>query len=305
MERITQRAMAKINLGLDVVRRLANGYHQVKMVMQSVRIYDELRFEKTKEGICLETDHALLPTGGDNLAVKAARLIAKEHPFCGGVKITLKKKIPMAAGMAGGSADAAAVFHGLNSLFSLGMDREEMMRLGVRIGADVPFCIAGGTMLSEGIGEILTPLPAPPRAFLVIAKPAVDVSTAYVYGNLHVETLQDHPDIEAVIEGIRSGSLEKMCVRMENILEHVTAEKYPIIKEIKTIFNKCGASVSLMSGSGPSVFALFAQREWAEAAYGTLKESGLAPSLFLTEFADTGCESAPRRRQWRNGDERG
>ena len=181
METLTLKAMAKVNLGLDVVRRMENGYHQVKMIMQSINLYDELTFEKTESGIWLLIDREELPADDTNLIYKSAKLIAEKYSLPCGVKITLKKNIPMAAGMAGGSTDAAATFHGLNRLFSLGMNIEEMKQLGVKIGADVPFCLIGGTMLSEGIGEVLTPLPKVPEAYLVIAKPDISVSTKYVY----------------------------------------------------------------------------------------------------------------------------
>lgn len=288
MEKITLKAMAKVNLGLDVVRRMENGYHEVRMIMQTVGLYDELTFEKAEEGISLYIDDASLPADESNLVYKAAALTKREHPFPG-VRITLKKKIPMAAGMAGGSSDAAAAFHGLNRLFSLGMDLEEMKRLGVRIGADVPYCIVGGTMRSEGIGEILTPLPEAPEAYLVIAKPDISVSTKYVYENLHVETVAHHPDIAAVEAGIRAGDLDGMCLPMENILETVTEKKYPVIARIKELLRDSGAVTALMSGSGPTVFGIFRTRRDAQAAYERMEKSGLAKQLFITTFSNVTC----------------
>ena len=289
MEKLTLRAMAKVNLGLDVVRRLENGYHEVKMIMQSVDLYDELTFEKTESGISLVIDKEELPADESNLIYKSAKLIAENYPLPCGVRISLKKNIPMAAGMAGDSTDAAATFHGLNHLFSLGMDIEEMKRLGVKIGADVPFCMVGGTMLSEGIGEVLTPLPTVPQAFLVIAKPDISVSTKYVYENLHVETITKHPDMEAVEEAIRKGDLVEMCARMENILENVTQVKYPVIAQIKEKLKENGAITALMSGSGPTVFGVFKEKSSAESACAEMQKCGLAKDLFVTEFSKTSC----------------
>lgn len=287
MRTFTLKAMAKVNLGLDVVRRMENGYHQVKMIMQTIDLYDELTFERIEEGIVLQIDDEALPADENNLIYKAAALVLACHPFPGGVKISLKKKIPMAAGMAGGSTDAAATFHGLNRLFSLGMDMEEMKRLAVRVGADVPYCLVGGTMLSEGIGELLTALPKAPSAFLVIARPDIAVSTKYVYENLHVERLAHHPDIDSVRAAIERGDLDGMCRSMENILETVTEKEYPVIAEIKRKLVEEGAMTALMSGSGPTVFGIFASRECADQACRAVRESGLARQLFVTVFSDT------------------
>lgn len=288
MEKITLKAMAKVNLGLDVIKRLENGYHQVKMIMQTINLYDELTFEKAEQGITLQIDDAYLPADESNLVWRAAALIKEHTPF-DGVKISLKKRIPMAAGMAGGSTDAAAVFHGLNRLYDLGMDVARMQRLGVKLGADIPFCIAGGTMKSEGIGEILTPLPAPPAAFLVIAKPDISVSTKYVYENLHVETISHHPNMDAVEQAIRNGDLDAMCHSMENILETVTEKKYPVIAQIKAVLKAAGAQSALMSGSGPTVFGIFKDEERAEAACAELAKSGLAKERFVTTFSQHTC----------------
>ncbi len=293
MEAFTLQAMAKVNLGLDVIRRLENGYHEVRMIMQTVHLYDELTFETADAGIHLQVDRRDLPGDETNLVYKAAKLIMEEHPVSGGVKITLKKQIPMAAGLAGGSSDAAAVFHGLNRLFSLGMDVEEMKRLGVRIGADVPFCIVGGTMLSEGIGERLTPLPGISEAHLVIARPDIHVSTKYVYENLHVEQVAHHPDMDRVEAAVRDGDLDNMCYYMENILETVTERKYPEISEIKTRLKNCGAVTALMSGSGPSVFGIFKTAHQAEMACGELKKQGIAKDLLVTYCTNRGCVEKP------------
>ena len=289
MDCVKRKAYAKINLGLDVVRRLENGYHQVHMIMQTVELYDELTFEQAEAGIHLQTDTEALPCDERNLVCKAARLIMEQYSVTKGVKITLRKRIPMAAGLAGGSADAAAVFHGLNRIFDLGMDEGAMQKLAVRIGADVPFCIVGGTMRSEGIGEILTPLPPVAGGIVVIAQPDVDVSTKYVYDNLHVETIAHHPDIKAVEAAVRAGDRSGMCEHMENILETVTERRYPVISELKASLKNSGAQAALMSGSGPSVFGIFPTTEQAAAACDALRKEGKAKHLHIAAFTDRGC----------------
>lgn len=285
MERIFRQAYAKINLSLDVLRRREDGYHELRMVMQTVDICDDLMIERTDEpGIEIRTDREELPVNGDNLIYKAAELLFCEKGIRQGVRVTLTKRIPIAAGMAGGSADAAAAMHGLNELFGMGYSLEELQRLGVKLGADIPYCLAGGTMLSEGIGEILTPLPASPACFLVVAKPDLNVSTAFVYGNLHADSLSYHPDVDGMVEALRTGSLKGITDRMGNVLETVTAKKYPVIEQIKGLLRDQGAENALMSGSGPSVFGVFTQRGQAEAAARAVADRGLAGQIFVTAF---------------------
>ena len=285
MERIFRQAYAKINLSLDVLRRREDGYHELRMVMQTVDICDDLMIERTDEpGIEIRTDREELPVNGDNLIYKAAELLFGEKGIRQSVRVTLTKRIPIAAGMAGGSADAAAAMHGLNELFGMGYSLEELQRLGVKLGADIPYCLAGGTMLSEGIGEILTPLPAPPACFLVVAKPDLNVSTAFVYGNLHADSLPYHPDVDGMVEALRAGSLKGITDRMGNVLETVTAKKYPVIEQIKGLLRDQGAENALMSGSGPSVFGVFTQRGQAEAAARAVADRGLAGQIFVTAF---------------------
>ena len=299
MEQITRKAYAKINLGLDVMRRRPDGYHEVKMIMQTVGIYDILTFQRKErcEGIPqitikLEQEDVLgtaplkedIPCDESNLIYKAAALIMKTYNIQESVEITLWKNIPVAAGMAGGSTDAAAVFHGLNEMFALSMNFETMKELGVLIGADVPYCIMGGTALSEGIGEILTPLPAPPPAHLLIAKPDIHVSTKFVYENLHADRLQFHPDIDGMMEALKAGNLVGIAQRMENVLETVTVREYPVIRQIKEEMKRNGALNALMSGSGPTVFGIFKERGAARECFEALKKQGLAKQIFVTEF---------------------
>lgn len=284
-EQTSQRAYAKINIGLDVLRRRNDGYHEVRMIMQTVDIYDDLLFEKTKQpGIVLRTDHEELPIDGDNLVCKAAALLFREKGINEGVKITLTKRIPIAAGMAGGSSDAAAAMRGLNELFQMGYSTKELQELGVKLGADIPYCIVGGTMLSEGIGEILTPLPAPPDCFLVVAKPDINVSTGFVYGNLRADMLTEHPDIDGMIEALNMGSLKGITDRLGNVLETVTTKEYPIIEELKALLCNRGAQNALMSGSGPTVFGIFTDRSLAEAAAKEVRERGFAKQVYVTVF---------------------
>ena len=286
MERISINAMAKINLGLDVLRRRENGYHDVKMIMQTVNIYDTLDFVKLQESkIVVKTDTMELPTDENNLIYKAAKLLFDKCGVKEGVEITLTKRIPIAAGMAGGSTDAAAALVGINTLFELNLSMDELKEVGVKIGADVPYCIEGGTALSEGIGEILTKLPDAPDCFVVVAKPEISVSTKYVYENLHANELKVHPDIDGMVEAIKEGNLDGVCKRMENVLETVTETKYPIITEIKNLLKDAGAENSLMSGSGPTVFAIFKEEEIANKALELVKKSGLAKQSFVTVFA--------------------
>lgn len=289
MDKTTQRAYAKINIGLDVLRRRTDGYHEVKMIMQTVDIYDELVLEKREQpGIELCTDNSELPIDGDNLIYRAAALLFQEKKITEGVSIKLTKRIPIAAGMAGGSADAAAALRGLNELFDMGYSLPELQALGVRLGADIPYCLAGGTMLSEGIGEILTPLPAPPAAYLVIAKPDINVSTAFVYGNLHADRLTRHPDIDGMIDALQKGDLHGITDKLGNVLETVTVKEYPVIEEIKELLRKQGAENALMSGSGPTVFGLFDDDELAEQAYSELREGSLARQVYLTGIFNRG-----------------
>lgn len=289
MDYITRKAYAKINLGLDVLRRRPDGYHEVKMIMQTVGIYDVLTFRK-REGagdfpdISISLDKEELPCDKNNLIYKAAELVMEAYNIKKGVDITLNKNIPIAAGMAGGSTDAAAVFHGLKELFELPMSLEDMKLMGVKIGADVPYCMIGGTALSEGIGEILTPLKAPPEAFLLIAKPDIHVSTKFVYENLHADTLSFHPDIDGMVRALQEGDLKGITDRMGNVLETVTIREYPIIEEIKEEMKKGGAQNALMSGSGPTVFGIYKEKEAARRSSAKIEELGLAREIFVTEF---------------------
>ena len=287
MAQITRKAYAKINIGLDVLRRREDGYHEVRMIMQTVDICDDLIFERMAQpGIVIRTDREELPVDGNNLIYKAADLLFREKRIIEGVKITLTKRIPIAAGLAGGSSDAAATMRGLNELFGMGYSVKELQELGVKLGADIPYCLVGGTMLSEGIGEILTPLPTPPDCFLVVVKPDINVSTGFVYGNLHADRLTYHPDIDGMIEALRTGSLSGVTDRLGNVLETVTVKEYPVIEEIKSLLRSKGAENALMSGSGPTVFGIFQKKATAEAAAQAVSDQQLAGQIFVTTFCN-------------------
>lgn len=290
MKEIDLKAMAKINLSLDVVRRREDGYHEVRMIMQTVNLYDEITLKKTTTtaGINVITDVEFLPTNQDNLVYKAAKLLMDEFQIQEGLEITLKKSIPVAAGMAGGSADAAAVLLGVNELFSLSLSKEQLMERGVKIGADVPYCVLGGTALAEGIGEKLTPLPDAPECYVLIAKPDIEVSTKFVYENLHANQLKVHPDIDGMIEEIQQGSLLGVADKMGNVLETVTVKAYPVIQEIKDTMKQNGAVNSMMSGSGPTVFGLFDTKELAQQAEEALKTRNDLSTLLITTLVHRG-----------------
>lgn len=287
MEKIIKKAYGKINLGLDVLRRRPDGYHEVKMIMQMVDIYDTLTFEKREDNqIVLSANREEIPCDESNLIYKAAKLLFDYKQVAYGVNIHLEKRIPVAAGMAGGSTDAAAAFTGLNELFELGVSQQELMELAVKVGADVPYCILGGCALSEGIGEVLTPLPNPPYCEMVIAKPDINVSTKYVYENLNLPELKTHPDIDGMREAIEAGSLDGIINRLENVLESVTVKKYGIIQDIKDEMISLGASNAIMSGSGPTVFGFFDSKEEAETAKEKILEKELAKEVFVAHFME-------------------
>ncbi|MBD5543218.1 MAG: 4-(cytidine 5'-diphospho)-2-C-methyl-D-erythritol kinase [Lachnospiraceae bacterium] len=288
MEELKKKAYGKINLGLDVLGKRPDGYHEVKMIMQMVSVYDELTFRKIPEpGIRIAADKEELPLNEDNLIYKAAKQMLERLGSSQGIFVTLKKNIPIAAGMAGGSTDAAATLLGLNELLEGNIPMEELLEMAVKIGADVPYCILQGTALSEGIGEVLTPLPVPPACSLLIGKPDINVSTKYVYENLQLDTLKQHPDIDGMRRAIEEQDLEGITERMENVLETVTIQRYPVIGEIKEAMLKAGALNALMSGSGPTVFGVFDSKELAEKAKKELDGIGLVKELFVAEFVNS------------------
>lgn len=285
MDKISLKALAKINLGLDVVRRREDGYHEVRMVMQTIHLFDRLNIEKTKDaGISIKTNLSFLPVNENNLIYKAGKLLVDEFNITEGVSVELDKRIPVAAGMAGGSTDAAAMLYGMNKIFDLGLSMQELKDRGVKIGADVPYCLMRGTALAEGIGEKLKSLPPMIKCPVLIAKPQISVSTKFVYENLRLDENTVHPDIDALIQDIKDKDLHEVCNHMGNVLETVTIPNYPIIDEIKKKMMSNGAIGAMMSGSGPTVFGLFEDEETAKKAYKEMKKSELAKQVYLTDI---------------------
>lgn len=279
------RALAKINLGLDVVGKRGDGYHEVRMIMQTIQMYDVLEIEKKAEpGITLTTNIPYVPTDERNLVYKAARMLMDEFHIEEGLTMNLEKFIPVAAGMAGGSSDAAAAFVGVNRIFGLGLSEEELMKRAVKVGADVPYCVMRGTALAEGIGEKLTRLPRLPQCYVLVGKPGVNVSTKIAYENLNLnDPAMVHPDIDGMVNAIHEGDLDGMISRMGNVFEPGIIRRYPIIREIKALMENNGARKAMMSGSGPTVFGIFDSKEKMEQAATVLRDSKLAKTVFATE----------------------
>ncbi|RCX16080.1 4-diphosphocytidyl-2-C-methyl-D-erythritol kinase [Anaerobacterium chartisolvens] len=267
MNSIELEARAKINLSLDVTGRRDDGYHTVKMIMQTVALHDRVMLETAREGIEIQCNCRWVPSNESNIAYKAAKLLMETAGVKTGVKIVIDKRIPVAAGLAGGSSDAAAVLKGLNTLLELGLSTNELIRVAKQIGADVPYCILGGTMLAEGIGEILTALSPLKGVAVVLVKPKIGVSTAWVYSNLDLKNISRHPDTDLLISAIKNRDLSTLCKNTQNVLETVTIPKYGVIQRIKDTLMELGAIGSMMSGSGPTVFGVFKNAGTAERAY--------------------------------------
>lgn len=284
------KAYGKINLALDVLGRRQDGYHEVRMIMQTVGLHDRIDLYRISgPDIRIETNLFYLPVNEQNLAYRAARLLLDEFNIRQGVSIHLRKFIPVSAGMAGGSTDAASVLFGVNKMFGLGLSGRELMERGVKLGADVPYCLMRGTALSEGIGEKLSALPPMPQCQVLIAKPGISVSTRTVYESLDAMDLakKDHPDIDGMVEAIRGRSLMEVAGKFGNVLELVTGEKYPVISRIEKVMKDYGAVNAMMSGSGPAVFGLFANPGAAQSAYEALRygsASELAKQVYLTNL---------------------
>ena len=278
---ITLKAYAKINIGLDVTGKREDGYHLIKTVMQQVDLYDIVSLEKA-DGISFETNSGDVPVDDTNLACKAARIMMDMYGVSG-VRINLDKRIPVAAGMAGGSTDGAAVLVGINELYELGLTIDELCKVGVKLGADIPFCIKGGCALCEGIGEIMTDVENNTSMYVLVTKPNLFVSTPHVYKGLGLSVGpavgEGHPDIDGVINALRIGDTKKVATTMGNYLEKVTASEYDIIEELKHDILMAGALGSNMSGSGPTVFGLFDSMEAALAAEAELKDK--YPDIFV------------------------
>ena len=285
MDKLQLKAYGKINLGLDVIRKRPDGYHDLDMIMQMVDVYDDVIIEKKAgEEIVVKADAAVLSNGKDNLAYMAAKMLFDEFGIKSGVEITIHKRIPIAGGMAGGSSDCATTLIGINEMFNLGLSKQQLMERGVKLGADVPYCVLGGTAIARGIGEVLTPLPTPPQCHVIIAKPPISVSTAYVYGHIRPDEITKRPDIEQMTLAIKEQDLNKLSDLLYNVMEEVTVSEYPVIEKLKSFMLENGALNSIMSGSGPTVFGLFDDRKKAQAAMKALDSKELTEQLYLTKF---------------------
>ncbi len=284
---LSLKAYAKVNLALDVLRRREDGYHDVKMIMQNLDIYDELEFEvidrDTEDvNITLTVNKEGIPTDDRNLVYKAIALLFDAYNIKSHIAVNLIKNIPAEAGMAGGSTDCAAALKAVNILYGLGLSTDELMGYGVKLGADVPYCILGRTAISEGIGEILTPIKGLPNVHIVVAKPPVNVSTKEIYTNLKANELSKHPDVDGMVEALESQNLYAVAQRMENVLETVTVTMHPEIEELKDLMKEQGALNAIMSGSGPTVFGLFDDKDKAWDVAMMISDRKLAPEVFIT-----------------------
>ena len=280
MKEITRQAYGKINLGLDVLGKREDGYHIVKMIMQTVDLHDTLKFTKNTTGeITMTCDNETLPVDDNNLCIRAAKLLKDEFGFEGGVDIHLSKRIPIAAGMAGGSADAATVLKAVNDIFELGLSKKELMKHGVTLGADIPYCIMGGTALAEGIGEVLTRISPMPTTPILIAKPPVNVSTGQVYGALDSLESYEHPNIDALVHAIEYEDILGIAPKMGNVLADVTMPMVPEISKIVDFMESHGAIRAMMTGSGPTVFGVFDDSDEMERCREELEKLGVCENL--------------------------
>lgn len=266
------KAYSKINLTLDIIGKKENGYHLLKTIMQSLELADELDVELTEKDITVQSNLKYLPSDKNNISYKAADAFFKHFNLNCGAKIYIEKNIPVAAGMAGGSSDGAAVLKALNELTGVNTDLVTLVEIGQKIGADIPFCLMGGTVLCEGIGEILTPLTPLKKCTVLIAKPDFPVSTVDVFKQVRLNEMKHHPDTEGAIKAIENGNLYELSKRMYNVLEEITTQSKPIIKEIEGVMLDNRAMCSLMTGSGPTVFGLFENKEDAQKAEQALKK---------------------------------
>jgi len=272
MDRLYTKAMGKINLTLDVINKRADGYHNLKMVMQTVELHDVLELKKLENGITVLCENSLVPTNDSNIAFKAANALCEYTDRKLNVAIHIEKNIPVSAGMAGGSSDAAAVLKGMNELFGLNLKKDELLKIGKTIGADVPYCLCGGTMLAEGIGDILTPLDPLNGVNIVLVKPRIEVSTAWVFKNFKESDVLERPDTDALINALKKNDLRTIGSKLSNVLESVTVRANPVIDEIKSKLLDCGAIGSLMSGSGPTVFGIFEDYSSAQKAFNKMSD---------------------------------
>ncbi|MBP1153475.1 MULTISPECIES: 4-(cytidine 5'-diphospho)-2-C-methyl-D-erythritol kinase [unclassified Paenibacillus] len=270
--KVFEKASAKINLSLDVLYKREDGYHEVEMVMTMVDLADRIEMQELpRDTIIISSQAGYIPLDEKNLAFQAARLIKDRYGVRQGVYIHLDKKIPVAAGLAGGSSDAAATLRGLNRLWRLGIGMKELQKLGEELGSDVPFCVTGGTAIARGRGEKLEPIESPPQCWVILAKPPINVSTSEIYGKLQASAIRKHPSTAGVLEAIREKRFEQLCGELGNVLEEVTLDLYPEVRQLKEVMMRLGAEGVLMSGSGPTVFGLVSKEAKVPRIYNGLR----------------------------------
>lgn len=270
--KVYEKAPAKINLSLDVIRKREDGFHEVEMIMTMVDLADRLELEELpRDTIIISSQAGYIPLDEKNLAFQAARLIKDRYNVRKGVYINLSKNIPVAAGLAGGSSDAAAALRGLNRLWELNIPESELEELGSHLGSDVPFCVTGGTAIARGRGEKLERIPNPPQCWVVLAKPPINVSTADVYGRLRAANIAKHPDTGALTDAIVRLDFQALCAGLGNVLEEVTLKLHPEVQQLKDSMISLGADGVLMSGSGPTVFGLVSKEAKVSRIYNGLR----------------------------------
>ena len=290
MNSISLKSRAKINLSIDVIGKREDGYHIVEMIMQTIDLYDDIKLKELEEdNIIIKSECSYIPLNEDNIVYKAAKLIKEKMDIKKGIEIFIKKNIPVAAGMAGGSSNAAAVLVGLNELWKLCLSKDELRDLGLKLGADVPFCIEGGTALAEGIGEKLTYIKGINKDVnILVCKPDIFVSTKEVYQSLDIKNIEKRPDNKLLIEKLKNDDIVSVSNNMVNVLEEVTSKKYSDIKVIENIIAKNGAMGTMMSGSGPTVFGFFDNEEKAKRARVELLEN--YSQVYVVTSSEKGVE---------------
>ncbi len=281
MSMISEKAPAKINLTLDVLQKRPDGFHEVEMIMTTVDLADRIWLKPLDRGITIQSSERFVPNDKRNLAWQAADILRKKFDIRSGVEITLDKNIPVAAGLAGGSSDAAATLRGLNRMWELGLSLDELAVLGAKIGSDIPFCVYGGTALASGRGEKIQHLSVPPNCWVVLAKPPISVSTADIYGGLDIQSIQ-HPDTAGMMDALAASDYEMMCKKVGNALEPVTMRLHPQVSVLKEQMLKFGADTVLMSGSGPTVFGLVEHESQVARIYNGLK--GFCPEVYAVRM---------------------
>lgn len=281
MSIVSEKAPAKINLTLDVLQKRPDGYHEVEMIMTTVDLADRIWLKPLDSGILIRSSERFVPNDKRNLAWQAADILRKKFSIQSGVEITLDKHIPVAAGLAGGSSDAAATLRGLNRLWNLGLTLGELAELGASIGSDIPFCVYGGTALAQGRGEKIRHLQVPPNCWVILAKPPISVSTADIYGGLDIASIQ-HPNTASMIEALNTSDYEGMCKVLGNALEPVTMRLHPEVSVLKEQMLKFGADAVLMSGSGPTVFGIVQHESQVARIYNGLK--GFCPEVYAVRM---------------------